>query len=59
MAGSGIGFATDMPGICVYESMYKALKYNTGAAASIVMLAIVCVIVVPYLIHTNKETKGH
>jgi glucose/mannose transport system permease protein len=59
MAGSGIGFATDMPGIFVYESMYKALKYNTGAAASIVMLAIVCVIVVPYLIHTNKETKGH
>jgi ABC-type sugar transport system permease subunit len=48
-----------MPGIFVYESMYKALKYNTGAAASIVMLAIVCVIVVPYLIHTNKETKGH
>lgn len=59
MAGSGIGFATDMPGIFVYESMYKALKYNTGAAASIVMLAIVCVIVVPYLIHSNKETKGH
>lgn len=59
MSGSGIGFATDMPGIFVYESMYKAQKYNTGAAASIVMLAIVCVIVVPYLIHTNKETKGH
>jgi glucose/mannose transport system permease protein len=59
MSGSGIGFATDMPGIFVYESMYKALKYNTGAAASIVMLAIVCVIVVPYLIRTNKETKGH
>jgi len=58
MSGSGVGFATDMPGIFVYESMYKALKYNTGAAASIVMLIIVCIIVVPYLIHSNRESKG-
>jgi glucose/mannose transport system permease protein len=58
MSGSGIGFATDMPGIFVYESMYKALKYNTGAAASIVMLIIVCIVVVPYLVHSNRESKG-
>jgi glucose/mannose transport system permease protein len=59
MSGSGIGFSTDMPGIFVFESMYKALKYNTGAAASIVMLVIVSIIVVPYLIRSNRETKGH
>lgn len=55
MSGSGIGFATDMPGIFVYESMYKALLFNQGAAASIVMLVIVLAVVVPYLIRTNRQ----
>lgn len=55
MSGSGIGFATDMPGIFVYESMYKALLFNQGAAASIVMLIIVLLIVVPYLVRTNRQ----
>lgn len=55
MSGSGIGFATDMPGIFVYESMYKALLFNQGAAASIVMLIIVLLIVIPYLVKTNRQ----
>lgn len=55
MSGSGIGFATDMPGIFVYESMYKALLFNQGAAASIVMLLIVLAVVIPYLIRTNRQ----
>ncbi len=55
MSGSGVGFATDMPGIFVYESMYKALLFNQGAAASIVMLLIVLLIVVPYLVRTNRQ----
>jgi glucose/mannose transport system permease protein len=57
MSGSGIGFSTDMPGIYVYESMYKALRYPLGAAASIVMLVLVCVVVLPYLLRFNKGTE--
>jgi glucose/mannose transport system permease protein len=49
MSGSGIGFATDMPGIFVFETMFKGLEYNIGAAASLVMLVLVTVVVVPYL----------
>jgi len=56
MSGSGIGFATDMPGIFVYEEMYKALNYPLGTAASVFMLIAVCLIVLPYLIRFNK---GH
>jgi glucose/mannose transport system permease protein len=52
MVGSGPGFATDIPGIFVYDQMFRALHYNVGAAASIVMLVLVSVIVVPYLIRT-------
>ncbi|MFK4149273.1 carbohydrate ABC transporter permease [Streptomyces sp. NPDC004065] len=52
MAGSGVGFSTDVPGIFVYEQMFRALHYNAGAAASIVMLLLVCAVVVPYLART-------
>lgn len=55
MSGSGVGFATDMPGIFVYESIYKALQPNLGAAASIVMLILVCLVVVPYLIRSGRR----
>lgn len=57
MSGSGIGFATDMPGIFVYESTYKALKPALGAAASIVMLLLVLVVVVPYLVRHNPRAN--
>lgn len=52
MVGSGPGFATDVPGIFVYEQMFRALQYNMGAAASLVMLVLVGIIVVPYLLRT-------
>ncbi|WP_142213132.1 carbohydrate ABC transporter permease [Streptomyces sp. SLBN-118] len=52
MAGSGVGFSTDVPGIFVYEQMFRALRYNLGGAASIVMLLLVCAVVVPYLART-------
>jgi len=55
MSGSGVGFATDMPGIFVFESMYKALLFNQGAAASIVMLILVLLVVLPYLVRTNRQ----
>ncbi len=57
MSGSGVGFATDMPGIFVYESIYKALQPNLGAAASIVMLILVCLVVVPYLIRSGRKAS--
>src|SRR5580704_10590326 len=49
MTGSGPGFATDVPGIFVFDQTFKATKYNLGAAASVVMLFLVSVIIVPYL----------
>ena len=58
MSGSGVGFATDMPGIFVYDTIYKALQPNLGAAAAIVMLITVCVVVVPYLISTGRRDSN-
>jgi len=58
MVGSGPGFATDIPGIFVYDQMFRALHYNVGAAASIVMLVLVSLIVVPYLIRTYAREES-
>lgn len=55
MAGSGPGFATDVPGIFVYEQTFGATRYNLGAAASIIMLLLVSLVIVPYLARSMKE----
>ncbi|HEX2281456.1 MAG TPA: sugar ABC transporter permease [Thermomicrobiales bacterium] len=55
MSGSGPGFATDVPGIFVYEQTFRATRYNLGAAASIVMLIMVSIVIVPYLARNLKE----
>lgn len=55
MTGKGPGFATDMPGIFVFDKMFGAQQYNLGAAASIVMLILVSLVIVPYLVRQLKE----
>lgn len=49
MVGQGPGFGTDVPGIFVFDQMFRALRYNTGAAASVVMLILVSALTLPYL----------
>jgi glucose/mannose transport system permease protein len=55
MAGVGPGFATDVPAIFVFEQMFKATRYNLGSAASIIMLLLVAMIIVPYLRYSLKD----
>jgi glucose/mannose transport system permease protein len=55
MSGSGPGYATDVPGIFVFEQTFRATRYNLGAAASIIMLLLVSLIIVPYLARSMKD----
>jgi glucose/mannose transport system permease protein len=55
MSGKGPGFATDVPGIFVYEMLFRAQRYNLGAAAAIVMLVAVALVIVPYLSRQLKS----
>jgi glucose/mannose transport system permease protein len=55
MSGRGPGFGTDVPGIFVFDKMFAAQQYNLGAAASIVMLVLVSLVIVPYLARQLKE----
>ena len=57
MSGKGPGFATDVPGIFVYETTFSATRYNLGAAASIVMLILVSVVMIPYLARSMKDVE--
>jgi glucose/mannose transport system permease protein len=58
MVGQGPGFATDVPGIFVFEQTFRALRWNTGAAASVVMLLLVSLVVMPYVYRrTVKEAR--
>jgi glucose/mannose transport system permease protein len=55
MSGKGPGFATDVPGIFVYEMIFRAQRFNFGAAAAIVMLVAVSIVIVPYLARQLKD----
>lgn len=57
MSGKGPGFATDVPGIFVYETTFSATRYNLGAAASIVMLVLVSMVMIPYLTRSMKDVE--
>ena len=57
MTGAGPGFVTDVPGIFVFEQTFKAIRYNTGGAASIVMLVLVAIVIVPYLWRTLGRNR--
>ncbi len=58
MSGRGPGFATDVPGIYVFEQTFRSLRFNTGAAASMVMLLLVAIVIVPYLYRTYLGSKA-
>ncbi len=55
MTGVGPGFATDVPAIFVFETMFKATRYNLAAAAAIFMLVLVGLVVIPYLARSLRE----
>ncbi|MFP3959110.1 MAG: carbohydrate ABC transporter permease [Spirochaetaceae bacterium] len=55
MSGSGPAFATDFPGIFMFETTFRGNRYAQGAAISIIMLAMVALVVVPYLVNAFRR----
>jgi glucose/mannose transport system permease protein len=49
MSRRGPGFATDVPALFMFETTFQGNHFSHGAAISIVMLAAVSVLVIPYL----------
>ncbi len=57
MAGVGPGFATDMPSIFVFETMFRSARYNLGSAAALVMLVPAALIIIPYFIYIRRTRE--
>ncbi len=55
MTGPGPGFATDVPAIFVFETMFKATRYNLASAGAIFMLLVVGCVVIPYLASSLRQ----
>ncbi len=58
MSGSGPAFVTDVPGIYVFDAMTKGGRYDKGTAAALVVLAIACLVVMPYLARNYRRERG-
>lgn len=58
MSGSGPAFVTDVPGIYVFDMMTKGGRYDKGSAAALVLLAMACIVVVPYLARSYRRERS-
>lgn len=56
LSGSGPGFATDLPSLFVFDTMFKATQYNSGTAAAIVILLASVLVIVPYLVRASRSS---
>jgi glucose/mannose transport system permease protein len=55
MTGKGPAFATDMPGIYMFETTFRGNHYAEGAAISMVMFLMVALIIIPYLYRSLRK----
>jgi glucose/mannose transport system permease protein len=51
----GPGFATDMPALYMFQATFKQDLYSRGAAIATFMLVVAAIIIIPYLIRSNRK----
>ncbi len=54
MTGPGIGFSTDVPAYYMWDTTFRGNHFARGSAIAIVLLLMVAVLIIPYLVWTNK-----
>ena len=54
MTGPGPAFATDVPAFFMFDTTFRGNNFAQGAAIAILLLIVVAVLVVPYLVYTNR-----
>ena len=55
MTGPGIGFSTDVPALFMFDTTFIGNRFAQGASVAMVLLVLVAILVVPYLIYSNKS----
>jgi glucose/mannose transport system permease protein len=57
MTGGAPGNNTEVPGLYMYEITFKANKFAEGASVAMVMLAVVTLLIVPYLRYNYRTEQ--
>jgi glucose/mannose transport system permease protein len=56
MSVSGAQWLTEVPAVYVWQALLTS-DYSKAAAISIILLLLVAIVIVPYLIYTNRQEK--
>ena len=54
MTGPGPAFATDVPAFFMWDTTFRGNNFAQGAAIAILLLIVVAVLIMPYLVSTNR-----
>jgi len=55
MTGPGLGFATDVPAYFMWDTTFRGNHFARGAAIAVILLAMVAVLIVPYLTWSTRS----
>jgi glucose/mannose transport system permease protein len=55
MTGPGPAFATDVPAFYMWDTTFRGNNFAQGAAIATILLLIVALLIVPYLVSTNRR----
>ncbi|AGB41267.1 permease component of ABC-type sugar transporter [Halobacteroides halobius DSM 5150] len=58
MTGSGPSNVTDIPAVYMFEATFQANRYSAGASIAIILLALVGVLIIPYLIYNYNRGEN-
>ena len=55
MTGPGPAFATDVPAFFMWDTTFRGNNFAQGAAIATILLLLVALLIVPYLVSTNRK----
>jgi glucose/mannose transport system permease protein len=55
MTGPGPAFATDVPAFYMWDTTFRGGNFAQGAAIATLLLLVVALLIVPYLVSTNRK----
>ncbi|WP_455381140.1 carbohydrate ABC transporter permease [Salinispira pacifica] len=55
MTGPGPAFATDVPAFYMWDTTFRGNNFALGAAIATLLLLMVALLIVPYLVNTNRK----
>ena len=55
VGGPGPAFATDVPALYMWDTTFRGGNFAQGAAIATLLLLVVALLIIPYLVSTNRK----